>query len=264
LSAVSVVLDRLNGVKLNGSGWIARCPAHDDRTPSLSVAEGDDGRVLLRCHRGCETEAILAKLGLELRDLFAAEGEGGGSTPQTSRRVVRLVRVDGKPVDQTGGPTLEALAEAKRLPVELLAELGCETVRYSGPAMVQIPYGDESGDVVGNRYRLALTGDARFRWRKGTKAAGLLYGASRLYEARAHGFVVLVEGESDVWTLLHHGIPAVGVPGANLWSDQHVSRLDGIETVFVVAEADNGGETLLASLRESPLRPRVRVIRLAA
>jgi hypothetical protein len=51
--------------------------------PSLTVAEGDDGRILLRCHAGCETGAILAELGLELRDLFPDQpGENG------SRRIV--------------------------------------------------------------------------------------------------------------------------------------------------------------------------------
>ena len=45
-------LDALDGVQESGSGWSARCPAHDDYNPSLSVAEGDDGRVLLLFSRG--------------------------------------------------------------------------------------------------------------------------------------------------------------------------------------------------------------------
>ena len=48
----------------------ARCPAHSDRLPSLSVAEGADGRVLLHCHAGCTTDAILDALKLAPRDLF--------------------------------------------------------------------------------------------------------------------------------------------------------------------------------------------------
>jgi DNA-binding transcriptional regulator YiaG len=46
VSPVSVVLGRLDLVRKSGKGWMARCPAHEDRTPSLSVSEGDDGRVL--------------------------------------------------------------------------------------------------------------------------------------------------------------------------------------------------------------------------
>jgi hypothetical protein len=66
---------RLDGVRANGSGWSARCPAHDDRRASLSVAEGEDGRVLLRCHAGCEVVAVVAALGMTERDLFAPREE---------------------------------------------------------------------------------------------------------------------------------------------------------------------------------------------
>jgi hypothetical protein len=63
---------RLDGVKPNGHGWVARCPAHDDRMPSLSVKQEGD-RVLVHCHAGCDVEAVLAGLGLEARDLFCDE-----------------------------------------------------------------------------------------------------------------------------------------------------------------------------------------------
>jgi hypothetical protein len=55
----------------SGAGYSARCPAHDDTRPSLSVGEGDDGRVLLHCQAGCTFEAILAALKLDTGDLFA-------------------------------------------------------------------------------------------------------------------------------------------------------------------------------------------------
>jgi AAA domain len=74
------ILDLLQGVTRNGDGWKARCPAHDDQTPSLSIKEGDDGRTLLKCHAGCTTEAICAKLNLTLADLFPPkETRNGGS-----------------------------------------------------------------------------------------------------------------------------------------------------------------------------------------
>jgi hypothetical protein len=52
--------------------FTALCPAHDDHTPSLSVREGADGRVLVHCFAGCEPERIVATLGLGMRDLFPA------------------------------------------------------------------------------------------------------------------------------------------------------------------------------------------------
>lgn len=46
----------------SGDGWQARCPAHDDRTPSLSIGAGSDGAPLVHCHAGCEQEAVLEAL----------------------------------------------------------------------------------------------------------------------------------------------------------------------------------------------------------
>lgn len=53
--------------------WMARCPAHDDRSPSLNISEGRDGRVLLHCFAGCSLATILKALSLSTRDLFASE-----------------------------------------------------------------------------------------------------------------------------------------------------------------------------------------------
>ncbi|MEL0097721.1 MAG: AAA family ATPase [Planctomycetaceae bacterium] len=56
------VLSQLKGVKEQGNGYIACCPAHDDQTPSLSIREADGGELLLRCHAGCKFEDIIAAL----------------------------------------------------------------------------------------------------------------------------------------------------------------------------------------------------------
>ena len=56
MSPIDLVIDLLDGVRKSGSGWSARCPAHEDHSPSLSISEGDDGRVLLHCFTGCTTE----------------------------------------------------------------------------------------------------------------------------------------------------------------------------------------------------------------
>lgn len=68
---VNILLSRLEGVtEKGGDKWAARCPAHDDRNPSLSIARGDDGRVLLKCWAGCTALEVMQALGLTLADLF--------------------------------------------------------------------------------------------------------------------------------------------------------------------------------------------------
>ncbi|WP_417050135.1 AAA family ATPase [Dysosmobacter welbionis] len=64
------VLSRLQGVKGGGGQWSARCPAHDDKRQSLSISQGKDGQVLLKCHAGCTVESITSALGIEVKDLF--------------------------------------------------------------------------------------------------------------------------------------------------------------------------------------------------
>jgi len=64
------ILPHLEAVRRRSRGYYqACCPAHDDRTPSLSIREGERG-VLLKCWAGCELTAIIGKLGLEVKDLF--------------------------------------------------------------------------------------------------------------------------------------------------------------------------------------------------
>ena len=55
-----------------GATWMARCPAHDDRSPSLSISSGKDGKVLVRCHAGCDQRDLIAVL--QARGLWQTTG----------------------------------------------------------------------------------------------------------------------------------------------------------------------------------------------
>lgn len=58
-------------VRATGAGtWLACCPSHKDKTPSMSVKELDDGRVLLHCFGGCTVEEILRSVGMDFDALF--------------------------------------------------------------------------------------------------------------------------------------------------------------------------------------------------
>lgn len=130
-------------------GTMARCPAHDDRNPSLSVREAAEGRVLLYCFAGCQTVDVVAALGLSMRDLFADTYDYHDTAGKVVRRVSRTYDTQGrKTFRQTGivgGPVLYRLpqvvdAVAAEIPVYLvegekdadaLAAAGC--VATSGP-----------------------------------------------------------------------------------------------------------------------------------
>jgi hypothetical protein len=243
-------LSRLDRVKRSGKNSEARCPAHDDRHASLSIREGDDGRVLLKCHAGCKPEDVVAGIGLGMRDLFP---EGGGGDTYPSRTAATV---------QRSGCTLEEYAEAKRLPVDFLRELGITELSYLGAPAVRMPYLDPLGEEACVRFRIALAGDVRVKSKSGSKLC--LYGLNRLGRAREAGYVVLVEGESDSQTLWLHGYPALGLPGANNWNEERdAGHLDGLDAIYVLIEPDQGGQALLDKMRASSIQSRVRLVRLA-
>lgn len=72
---VERILERLSKASRSGVGWSALCPAHTDSVPSLSIAEGEQGRVLLNCHRGCSAREIVQAVGLSEADLFVEKRE---------------------------------------------------------------------------------------------------------------------------------------------------------------------------------------------
>jgi hypothetical protein len=70
--------------------WRARCPAHDDRSPSLSISEGANGRILLNCFARCDLSEIVHAIGIQISDLFSDEPHGVSprATIRNSRSVV--------------------------------------------------------------------------------------------------------------------------------------------------------------------------------
>lgn len=85
MTPVGRLLDRLQRTRKAGDGrWMCRCPAHEDRSASLSIRELEDRRVLIHCFAGCETGAILGALGLQLTDLFP-EPIGAAVAPARDR-----------------------------------------------------------------------------------------------------------------------------------------------------------------------------------
>jgi hypothetical protein len=244
------LLGRLNGVRRSGKGWTAKCPAHEDERNSLSVHHRNE-KWLLKCHAGCNLEAIIAALGLSSADLF--DREEVVDPPKQPRN---------RATAQSAGLTLEQYAAAKALPVTFLRECGLSDVVLADRHAVRIPYLGPGGEELAIRYRIALDGD-RFRWKFRSKPC--LYGLNRFGDARAAGYVVVVEGESDVHTLWHRGIPAVGLPGATNWRDDRDCKcLDGIDTIYIVIEPDSGGHAVRKWLAQSAIRSRAKLLELPA
>jgi AAA domain len=215
------VLGRLSGVRKTLKGWTACCPSHQDRTPSLSIGLGKEGQVIVHCFAGCPFESIVQALGLQPSDLFPVDPAASPHQKATTRPPLSLLD----------------LAQAKKLPWRFLCNLGIvEEARG-----LRIPYYTLDGTPA-PRYRIRTASVAKEGswWNKGPGDI-TPYGLERLEEARQAGFLILVEGESDCWTLWWHRFPALGLPGAETANKLQAEYLTGIEHLYIVREPDAAG-----------------------
>lgn len=237
----------IHSAGVNGARVTYRCPlpGHDDANPSFTV---DTDKNRFRCY-GCDRSGSVLDLVMEL-DSVDLDGavrflEGSSREYRRPAGAVPGERPDGTTppaptvegvtaLHPNEGLTLEELCAAKKLEVSFLESLGCRTEKHGGSTRVAIPYGDGSGETRAVRYRVSVTG-SRFRWRSGDKA--LLYGLDRLRDARAVGWVLAVEGESDCWACWMHGVPAIGIPGKTTWRREWADLLAGLD-VYVWQEPE--------------------------
>ena len=220
------IIDTTSAQK-NGNGWIGHCPVpghgkgEGDKTPSLSIGTGKDGRIILKCFAGCKYDDIVAALGIQKSDLY----------PASSRKKPTPITVD-------------TLAKDKKFPVEFLQELGVS----NGANGVHIEYRLVDGaQTPRQRIRNALKAKKGSIWSKG-QGEIVPYGLWRLEDAQQEDRIVLCEGESDSWTLWFHDIPALGVPGANMTKCLSADYFKDIAKIYAVQEPDDGGATFVRNV----------------
>ena len=201
-------LTRLTSVRQTGSGWQAKCPCrNDDNNPSLSIAEGSDGRVLVTCHRGggCDVNQICSAVGLKIQDLMPPKQE-------RSERKEKLTFVDAYDFTDENGHLLFQK-------IRYVNQDGVKTFRQRKP--------DQNGEWI---YSLGDT-------------PKVLYNLPAVLDARKNGQSIwVVEGEKDANTLIEMGLCATTMPGgAGKWLDIHTETLAGA-LVEIVADNDTPGK----------------------
>ena len=78
MSNVDNLLSRLDKVRRSGpDSWMACCPAHEDKSASLSIRHDDDGKTLIHCFAGCSVHEVVGAIGLEISDLFPPRDHHG-------------------------------------------------------------------------------------------------------------------------------------------------------------------------------------------
>lgn len=240
---VEDLLHRLQGVRGGGDDrWTARCPAHDDQQASLSVARGDDGRALVRCHAGCSTADVAAGAGLQMRQLFVEDDTRAERWPPR-----RHAQVEGLPTEeqvaawrdslQADAEHLDLAASRKGWSPATLAALG---VGWDGQRFT-LPVRHTDGELAGVMRYLPDAQPKMLAFAKGH--------ARQLYPAPPSPVgdepVWLVEGEPDAISARELGLEAVAMPGASGFKEEH-ARLFASREVVVCLDADGPGRAAAA------------------
>lgn len=204
---------RALGGRRSGSCWMARCPAHHDRTPSLSIIERG-GKLLVHCHAGCSQGAVIEAL--RARRLW----------PKRDERL--------NPPARPGAPT-KPQREREAL----------------GPSIAEYIYTDEAGTPLYRVTRHEPKTFRQWRpdgnggWLPGLRSNTRMV-PYRLRELLENPIVFVVEGEKDVETLREHGFVATSnVGGAGKWAKQFRewgwARYFRGRTVIVIPDTDPVG-----------------------
>lgn len=245
------VVDALEraGMKQQGRSWT--CPAHEDRSPSLSVT-AKDGKCLVCCFAGCDPEAIVSALGLCMADLFDDRRTGGAQ----------------------GSTRAKTKASEPRKPLRVYRNLDevREAVERStgGKVVDRYDYEDEQRNVVLCVFR---TDPKDFRqatpegdgWKLSTAGARLV--PFRLPELRsaieAGDSIHIVEGEKDVLAIeAAMGIATCNPMGAGKPLEQYAEHFRGADLVRIVADRDEPGRKHARAWAEvlRPIAKRVELV----
>jgi hypothetical protein len=201
-------------VRKSGDGYMVRCPAHNDNTASLKVSDGKDGKLLVRCHAGCDQPTVINEL--KARGLWRDAGShhrprSAGGTATIANDNLGSKR--GGKAKQGGGKIVAEYDYFDHITGELLMQV----VRYEPKGFSQRrPDPDRP-----NEWARTVPAECR-----------TLYNAARAYNAK--GVVLIVEGEKDVDNLAKIGVVATCNPGgAEKWQDNYNEILRDKDVVLV-------------------------------
>jgi hypothetical protein len=228
--------------------WMARCPAHDDRTPSLSISIGDNGKPLVRCHAGCAQDQVIAAL--KDRGLWNTGDNHTHPqivTAQCSRdddisRIKFAREVWGAATDPRGTAAESYLASRKlSLPPELSGEVlrfhpTCPWERDHVPCLVAA-FRSIGGNTITGIHRIRL--DQPDRWPKAErKMLGPVAGSAVKLDPAGKSLVV-GEGVETCMAARQLGFRPVWAIGS-CGGIKDFQPVDGVDALTILGENDNG------------------------
>jgi predicted P-loop ATPase len=245
-----IALERLDGVSNLSPNQGRRrvralCPVHGDTEHSLVVTEFSESKLGIKCYTGCEYHEIMDTLGLGKGSIAPVPIKTHTKTKPHKGKEGNVSSYD-KIARKQKPLGLYEFAEGKGLGPSTLEANDIVAFKDNGIDCVKIPYKLMNGEFDGT-YRLRFgkkdNGKAGQKWSVGKKH--LPYGLWKLKNFKKQGYLFLVEGETDSLTLWLYNLPAIGIPGADNAGCLKAEHLEGIHTIYVVDEKDQGGKTFV-------------------
>lgn len=222
MASVEQLLETLTKARRSNQGWTACCPAHDDSSPSLSIGVGENGRILVNCHAGCEPEAVVRSIGWTMADLMGDENDN-------------ILYLASQP--PPAGPFYVTHEDAIN-------------AYEKGPCSHKWPYHNTDGLVVGYAVRWNLNDGGKeirpiAKYPDGWKKGGMPGSERPLYniiEIKDATNVVVTEGEKCADAAATLGFVATtNSQGAKAWDKTDWSPLAG-KHVLILTDNDGAGE----------------------
>jgi Protein of unknown function (DUF3987) len=241
---IDKVLEGVGDYSRRGDGYRAKCPSHQGESDdSLSICEGDDGKVLIYCHAGCDFEEIVDAFGPEMSDLFSRNGQAKGKPigpPPEEDKVTKTLSVEDLPGDASEYMVFE---KEDRTPYYIQ--------RHKGVVYRVVGF-DGDGDP------LLVAG-------RGDKEA-ILFGLPKLREAIAISEpVVHTEGCKDALTAQDQlGMSGVTSGSCTSWESRFAEDYRGANEVWIIPDNDDKGHAYAQQVAQDLVGvvPTVKIVEL--
>ncbi len=276
--ALNEVLAKLKRVRKVRGGWIARCPAHEDRNPSLSLTVREE-KILIHCHAGCTAESICAAIGIKTSVLFLNDRQGpasarprGAAIPQANRSV-RSQKFGGTEGDVermqrdlVKNSQVQTYIESRGISLCVAEKLRWGEAKWKFRSdqdkwieklALAVPHYRE-GKLVGIKFK-TIDGTKLFSQMPGSSIEGL-HALGQLDPNS--GEVLVLEGPEDAALAISHGFNAVAINAAHAGVPaSDINVLCRHARIFLIGDQDAAGQRAMDALQyRLPVEKAIRIL----
>jgi 5S rRNA maturation endonuclease (ribonuclease M5)/archaellum biogenesis ATPase FlaH len=236
-------IDRVASIlnaKPSGNGYLANCPSHDDKNPSLSINESSDGKLLLKCFSGCDFSSILNAIKEQTKSYSTPK------QPAKGQKIITIANNILKDIDKS------FLSENRKISAKVAEWANLHSNKDTIAIPILDSFSKEIDTRLYSRPEFRKQNQPKIKGRKGAKAILYPTGILNLIKSERvdildkidDSFILLVEGELDALAAISNGFLAItNTCGAATWEDSFSQQLaETGKSIVVLMDNDKAGE----------------------